>query len=74
MSSPNLNYIIGLGAIVLYFNVIVLVIPTTDEDFSAVLCNVSMAMPHCESLILCYTFSYTLGSYHLGTHCAMALL
>ena len=41
MSSPNLNYIIGLGAIVLYFNVIVLVIPTTKEKVALFLCNVS---------------------------------
>lgn len=41
LSSPNLNYIIGLGAIVLYLNVITLVIPTTNPDFAAVLCNVS---------------------------------
>ena len=41
MSSPNLNYIIGMGAIVLYFNVIVLVIPTTKEKVALFLCNVS---------------------------------
>ena len=41
LSSPNLNYIIGLGAIILYLNVIVLVIPTKNSDFAAVLCNVS---------------------------------
>ncbi|CAI8049960.1 Gamma-aminobutyric acid type B receptor subunit 2, partial [Geodia barretti] len=39
LSSPNLNYLIGLGAIVLYLNVIVLVIPTTNPEFAAVLCN-----------------------------------
>ena len=40
LSSPNLNYIIGVGAVVLYFNVITLVIPTTNTHFAAVLCNV----------------------------------
>jgi gamma-aminobutyric acid type B receptor len=39
LSSPNLNYLIGLGAIVLYLNVITLVIPTTNADFAAILCN-----------------------------------
>ena len=46
-SSPNLNYIIGLGAIILYLNVISFVIPTTNPDFMSVLCNVSSA-------VLCY--------------------
>ena len=41
LSSPNLNYIIGLGAIILYLNVISFVIPTTNADFVSVLCNVS---------------------------------
>ncbi|CAI8012114.1 Gamma-aminobutyric acid type B receptor subunit 1 [Geodia barretti] len=40
LSSPNLNYLIGLGAIVLYLNIITLVIPTTNTHFAAVLCNV----------------------------------
>ncbi|CAI8029905.1 Gamma-aminobutyric acid type B receptor subunit 2 [Geodia barretti] len=39
LSSSNLNYLIGLGAIVLYVNVITLVIPTTNADFAAILCN-----------------------------------
>jgi gamma-aminobutyric acid type B receptor len=41
LSSPNLNYLIGLGAIVLYLNVITLVIPTTNTLFAAVLCNIN---------------------------------
>ena len=41
LSSPNLNYLIGLGAIIFYINVITLVVPTTNTDFAAVLCNVS---------------------------------
>ena len=41
LSSRNLNYIIGLGAITIYLNVITLVIPTTNPHFAAVLCNAS---------------------------------
>nr|CAA76688.1 metabotropic glutamate GABA-like receptor [Geodia cydonium] len=41
LSSPNLNYLIGLGAIILYFNVITLVIPTTDTVIAAILCNIN---------------------------------
>ncbi|CAI8039800.1 Gamma-aminobutyric acid type B receptor subunit 2 [Geodia barretti] len=41
LSSPNLNYIIGLGAIVLYINVIILVIPAKDANLAAVICNVN---------------------------------
>ena len=42
LSSPNLNNIIGIGAVVLYVNVIALVVPTTDMQIAAVLCNVSI--------------------------------
>ncbi|CAI8035412.1 Gamma-aminobutyric acid type B receptor subunit 2 [Geodia barretti] len=41
LSSPNLNYMIGLGAIVLYINVIILVIPAKDTNLAAVICNVN---------------------------------
>ena len=40
LSSPNLNYIIGAGAIVLYADVILHVIPTTSPDVTTVICNV----------------------------------
>ena len=40
LSSPNLNYITGLGAVILYINVIIIVIPTTDEDGAIILCSV----------------------------------
>ena len=55
LSSPNLNYLIGLGAIVLYLNVIVLVIPTTNPEFAAVLCNVSECGTPRQSLTLFLT-------------------
>jgi len=40
LSSPNLNYIIGAGAIVLYADVILHVIPTMSPDVTTVICNV----------------------------------
>ena len=40
LSSPNLNYIIGAGAMVLYADVILRVIPTMSPDVAVVLCNV----------------------------------
>ena len=52
LSSPNLNYIIGLGAIVLYLNVITFVIPTTNKDVAAVLCNVRLYPTICSIIIL----------------------
>ncbi|CAI8020636.1 Gamma-aminobutyric acid type B receptor subunit 1 [Geodia barretti] len=53
LSSPNLNYLIGLGAIVLYLNVITLVIPTTNTHFAAVLCNINPWL-----ISLGYSFCY----------------
>ena len=41
LTSPNLNYIIGTGAILLYLAIYVMVIPSTDPTAVAVLCNVS---------------------------------
>ncbi len=41
LSSPNLNYIIGGGAILLYGAVYLTVIPTTDRDIISATCNVS---------------------------------
>ena len=55
LSSPNLNYLIGLGAIVLYLNIITLVIPTTNTHFAAVLCNVRTAYNYVDVLcLLCH--------------------
>lgn len=41
LTSPNLNNLIGIGAIILYFNIYVFVVPTTNQTATAVLCNVS---------------------------------
>ena len=41
LSSPKLNYIIGIGAIILYLAGIVAVIPSTDPDAVAVFCNLT---------------------------------
>ena len=42
LSSPNLNYIIGLGVLVLYVDVYLSIVPTTDRDVVSALCNVSV--------------------------------
>ena len=39
-TSPNLNYIIGVGAIIIYIDIYISVYPTTDPDTVAVLCNI----------------------------------
>ncbi len=44
LTSPNLNYIIGVGAILLYVDVYLTVVPTKDKDTVTVLCNVSMLL------------------------------
>ena len=41
LTSPNLNYIIGAGAILLYLAIYVMAVPSTDSTTVAVLCNVS---------------------------------
>ena len=41
LTSPNLNYIIGAGAILLYLGIYVMAIPSTDPTAVTVLCNVS---------------------------------
>ncbi len=40
LTSPNLSYIIGVGAILLYVDVYLTVVPTEDKDGVTVLCNV----------------------------------
>ena len=39
MSSPNLNYLIGGGAIILYMDIYFFVTPTTDQQTVTALCN-----------------------------------
>ena len=41
LSSPNLNNIICIGAIILYLDMILLVIPSTDRTDVSVLCNLN---------------------------------
>ena len=41
LSSPNLNYLIGGGAIILYVNTSFFVIPTTDPQVVVALCNLT---------------------------------
>lgn len=41
LSSPNLNLLVGIGAIILYMDIIITVIPTTSKVVNTILCNVS---------------------------------
>ena len=44
LTSPNLNYFIGAGAIILYIYIYFLVIQSTDRVVVTVFCNVSQYM------------------------------
>ena len=39
LTSPNLNYLIGSGAILLYIAIIVTVLPAKSAVFAGILCN-----------------------------------
>ena len=41
LSSPNLNYLIGGGAIILYMDTYFFIIPTTDQQVVVALCNLT---------------------------------
>ena len=41
LASSKLNYLIGVGAIILYVDTFFFVIPTTDPDVVAVFCNLT---------------------------------
>jgi hypothetical protein len=41
ITSPNLNYLIGIGAIILYINISLSVAPSTNQKVVSALCNVS---------------------------------
>ena len=41
LGSPNLNYLIGIGAIILYVGTSFFVIPTTDPQVVVALCNIT---------------------------------
>ena len=40
ITSPNLNYLIGIGAIILYIDIGLFVAPSTNHKVVTVLCNV----------------------------------
>ena len=40
LTSPNLNYLIGAGAILLYIDVYFYVVPTSDQHTATIFCNV----------------------------------
>ena len=40
LSSPNLNMLVGIGAIILYADIIVTVLPTAGELARSIECNV----------------------------------
>lgn len=44
LTSPNLNYLIGTGAIILYVDIYFFVIPTTNQVAVTVFCNVSHSL------------------------------
>ena len=41
LTSPNLNYLIAVGAIVLYIDVCFVVVPSTSASVVSVLCNIT---------------------------------
>ena len=45
LTSPKLNYFIGIGAIILYIDISLSVAPTTDPKIVTILCNVSKRIP-----------------------------
>lgn len=54
LTSPKLNYIIGAGAVLLYLEICVMVIPSIDPIAVTILCSVSLCTYPCvESKILC---------------------
>ena len=44
LTSPNLNYLIILGTILLYTTVIFFVFPTTDATYQTIFCHVSYSL------------------------------
>ena len=68
LSSPNLNYLIGFGAILLYVNAYLLVFPSSNQSAATAMCNVS-SIKHCYSpnllscfFNLCHFSHYTCSS------------
>lgn len=58
LSNPKLNLLIVLGAIVLYIDVYLFVIPTTDQTAVAVLCNVTNLNSFMRSDSNCHLLSF----------------
>ena len=44
LTSPNLNYLIIVGSIIMYTTIIIRLIPSTDETVNYVICNVRPQM------------------------------
>ncbi len=49
LTSPNLNYVTGVGAIILYIEVYLTVVQTKSQNTVSVLCNVRLLITcHCQ--------------------------
>ena len=44
LTSPNLNYLIIAGALLLYASIVFIVTPTLEEETATIYCNVSVVM------------------------------
>lgn len=44
LTSPNLNYLIIAGALLLYASVVFIVTPTLEEETATIYCNVSVVI------------------------------
>lgn len=82
LTSPNLNYVIITGALLLYASVILYIFPSTNEFLVTLFCQVRLAPGPVNqyeySLFLCeltmYNNSCACGLRHLAISCAMVLL
>ena len=71
LSSPNMNQLIGLGAILLFINVITFVIPSKTATGNLILCHVCAITHPCKTFIRIYStcihnYSYALLQTPLG--------
>ena len=41
LASTNINYLIGIGAIILYIDIVIFVVPTTDRNTVRAFCNLT---------------------------------
>ena len=62
LTSPNLNYLIGAGAILLYIDVYFYVIPTSDQHTAAIFCNVHIRDIMYPVYVWCINLSHILLS------------